>query len=126
MTTKTMLTLPFAGILLFAAGAAHGNETAHPQARQHGPDLAFTCESTSGAVTLCKPQHTHYRRYMRLANWRFDGDDGSGGACRPGDNVGYTPQGPWVSGQCRARFVAPDLRFGDAHNPQRAQQAGAI
>lgn len=83
-----------------------------------GVDLEFSCSSASGERVICSPERGHYGRYPALANWRFVGGSD---ACRFGETYGYdkTHKDPWVSGQCRAIFRAPNLRFGDSYNADR-------
>lgn len=104
---------------LLMAPAAYAQD--RPTAIQHGPDLEFVCASTTGQATSCRPTHPHYNRYMSLANWRFVGSYGPPGACVLGQTYGYGRHEVWVSADCKGAFRAPDLRYGDEYNAQRAR-----
>lgn len=106
-------------VLLMAAPLAHAATVA--PVYQAGPDLEFSCAAINEARTLCAPRHAYYKRYMHLANWRFVGS--ASGSCVLGQSYGYSKQGVWVAGNCQARFQAPDLRYGDRYNPERARKA---
>lgn len=94
-----------------------------PRAVQNGPDLEFACASASGAMRSCMPHHTHYKRYMRLANWRYVGSVSGPGTCVLGHTYGYGRDAVWVAGSCQGIFRAPDLRYSDAYNRERLANA---
>lgn len=105
-------------VVLLMAPVAQAQQS--PLATQSGPDLIFSCGSSTGHVQVCRPTHPHYKRYMRLANWRFVGQASAPGSCILGHTYGYEG-GVWVSGDCVGVFVAPDLRYGDAYNAERVR-----
>ena len=110
------LFLLLAPLTLMTVGASA--QAATSPITPQGVDLEFQC-SSSGERVACQPQAGRYGRYARLANWRIV-DETASGSCLYGSTYGYGRQGPWVAGDCQATFRAPNLRFGDTYNAQRA------
>lgn len=86
-----------------------------------GVDLAFTCSPhLSGDITYCSPVPGRYGRYVDTANWRMDHAVSMPGTCSYNRTYGYANNAVWVAGKCVAKFMAPNLRYGDEFNHQRA------